>query len=193
MIQDALEKYPVRKNLANGIQCMIRPLEASDETAFHEFYMAVPEQERAFIKHRVTDGGLFHEWCSEIDYEQNLPMLAFADGKMIGDITLHQRSGGWKRHIGLVSVLTHPDFRNIGLADALIEEIVEVARHAGLTKLEAEFNGERVVAMKALGLCGFSELIRIPAYVQDMNANYHDYVLMGMDLHPPEELMGPGD
>jgi len=193
MIQDILENYPIRKDLANGVQCLLRPLTPEDQNAFQEFHIAVPEEERLFIKHRVTDGSLFHEWCQEPDYELNLPLLAFADGKLVGDATLHQRPGGWKRHIGLVSVLTHPDFRGIGLVDLLIEEVIEIAKHAGLTKLEAEFNGERQVAMKALGMCGFSELARLPHYVQDMQAHYHDYVLMGMDLVPPEELMGMGD
>ena len=30
------------------------------------------------------------------------------DGKIVGDVTLHQQLGGWKRHVGRVSVLVLP-------------------------------------------------------------------------------------
>ena len=36
-------------------------------------------------------------------------LLAVADGRIIADASLHQQLGGWKRHIGRVSVLVHPD------------------------------------------------------------------------------------
>jgi GNAT superfamily N-acetyltransferase len=192
MIEIALEKFPVTCSL-DDIEITIRPLQEKDESAFGEFFMAIPEEERLFIKHRITDGALFHEWCQEIDYEVNLPLLALAGDRIVGDGTLHQRSGGWKRHIGLVSVLTLPDFRGKGIVDLLIAEMVEIARHAGLAKLEAEFNGERKAGMKAFGKVGFTELVRLPDYVQDMHRNNHDYVLMGMDLIADEELLGAGD
>ncbi len=193
MIEDAIETFPVRDSLKNGVQVLIRPAEADDKSAFEEFLAAVPDDELAFARHRRTDGSRFHEWVEPLDFEWNLPILAFADGKLIGDLTLHQREGGWKRHIGLISLLTHPEFRNIGLVDVLIAQAIEIAKHAGLTRLEAEFNGDRAVAIKALGLCGFVELARVPNYVQDLSAQYHDYVLMGMELIPPDDLLEAGD
>jgi hypothetical protein len=40
-----------------------------------------------------------------VNYEQRLTLLALADGKVAGHATLHQRPGGWKRHIGMVDAL----------------------------------------------------------------------------------------
>jgi len=68
-----------------------------------------------------------------------------------------------------------------------------VAKHGGLTRLEAELNGEREVAIKAMAAVGFSELVRLPNYIQDMSGDYHDYVLLGMELLPSEETLGVGD
>ena len=192
MIDIALEKFPTEHRLGD-LELSIRPLEESDEAAFGSFFRAVPEEERLFVKHRITDGVLFHEWCQHIDYESNLPLLAIAGDQIVADGTLHQRQGGWKRHIGLVSILTHPAFRGIGIVDLLIENIVEIAEHSGLTRLEAEFNGERKNSIEAFGKVGFSELVRLDDYVQDMHGDYHDYVLMGMDLVPDDELLGAGD
>lgn len=193
MIDFALEKFPVRHTLSNGVQCLIRPLQLDDQPAFQKFHHAVPETDRFLIKHRYPDSATANEWVQDLDYEQHLPLLAFADGQIIGHATLHQRAGGWKRHIGMVGALTHPEYRGIGLIKVLIDELVEVACHCGLTKLEAEFNGDRSTAIHNFKECGFDELARIPAYLQDMHANDYDWVLMGMKLTTDAENAGAGD
>ena len=188
----AIEQYPKEIELKGGLKCVLRPLESTDEIAFHEFFLAVPTQERMFIKHRVTEPEVIHEWCQNIDLGRNLPLLACLDGQIIGDATLHQQLGGWKRHIGRVSVLVHPKFRGRGLAKALVSEVLELARQVGLEKVEAEFIGEQEAAIKMFAMLGFSTLARLPHYVKDMQSIAHDYVLMGLDLKTDEEYAGMG-
>jgi L-amino acid N-acyltransferase YncA len=192
LIETALAEYPKEVELKEELKCTVRPLESSDEMAFHEFFLAVPHQERMFIKHRVTEPGIIHDWCQNIDLGRNLPMLAVHQGQILGDATLHQQLGGWKRHIGRVSVLVHPKFRGRGLARALVVEIIDLARHVGLEKLEAEFIGEQEAAIKMFALLGFSTLVRLPDYVKDMQGVRHDWVLMGLDLKTDEEYAGMG-
>lgn len=186
------EQYPKPIELKSGFKCELRPLEPTDEIAFHEFFLAVPTQERMFIKHKVTDPDVIHEWCQKIDLGRNLPLLACRDGQIVGDATLHQQLGGWKRHIGRVSVLVHPQYRGRGLASALVSEVLDLARHFGLEKVEAEFIGEQATAVKMFGMLGFTTLARLPDYVKDMQAISHDYVLMGLDLKTDEEYAGMG-
>jgi GNAT superfamily N-acetyltransferase len=188
----ALMDYPKDLELKGGFKCIVRPLESTDEMAFHEFFLAVPTQERMFIKHRVTDPGVIHEWCQNIDLGRNLPLLALLDGQIIADATLHQQLGGWKRHVGRISVLVHPKFRGRGLARALVSEIVVLARHQGLEKIEAEFIGEQTGAMKLFGMLGFLPLCRLSDYVKDMECQTHDYFLLGLDLKTDEEYAGMG-
>ncbi len=185
-----LQKYPKEIKLKDGSRSRLRPLRKDDEIGFHEFFLAVPESERMFIKHRVTDPQIIRDWCQNIDLGRNLPLLALMDKKIVGDATLHQQLGGWKRHIGRVSVLVHPQYRGRGLARALVSEIVDLARHLGLDKVEAEFIGEQEAAIKMFALLGFSNLVRLEDYVKDMQAIAHDYVLMGLKLKTDEEYAG---
>jgi GNAT superfamily N-acetyltransferase len=187
-----LDEYPKTIQLKGGLRCDVRPLEQTDETSFHELFLAVPTHERMFIKHRVTEPEVIHDWCQNIDLGRNLPLLAISEGQIVADATLHQQLGGWKRHIGRVSVLVHPKFRGRGLASALVEEILDIARHVGLEKVEAEFIGGQEPAMKVFALLGFSELLRLSDYVKDMQAVTHDYILMGLDLKTDEEYAGVG-
>src|SRR5437764_749920 len=192
MLDSILEQYPREISLKSGFKSVLRPLRPSDEKDFHDFFLAVPEQERMFIKHRVTEPDVIRDWCQNIDLGHNLPLLAFAANRIIGDATLHQQLGGWKRHIGRVSVLVHPQYRGRGLARALVSEIISIARQLGLEKVEAEFIGEQDAAIKVFGLLGFTTLARLPDYVRDMQGVTHDYVLMGLNLKTDEEYAGMG-
>jgi ribosomal protein S18 acetylase RimI-like enzyme len=187
-----LQKFPKEIKLKDGSKCKLRPLRKDDEKGFHTFFMAVPEGERMFIKHRVTDLQIIRDWCQNIDLGRNLPLLASMDGKIAGAATLHQQLGGWKRHIGRVSVLVLPQYRGRGLARALVSEIVSIAQHLSLERVEAEFIGEQEAAIKMFALLGFSNLVRLENYVKDMQAISHDYVLMGLNLKTDEEYAGVG-
>lgn len=191
-IELELQKFPKTVKLKDGKKAVLRPLKADDEKAFHKLFQGIPEQERMFIKHRVQDIKVIRDWCRHIDMGRNLPLLGVMDGEIAGCATLHQRLGGWKRHIGRVSVLVHPDYRGRGLATRLINEILDLARAAGLEKAEAAFIAEQAAAMKMFAMLGFNQLVRLDDYVKDMQAITHDYVLMGLELKTDEEYAGVG-
>ena len=189
-IELELQKFPKVVTLKDGTKVTLRPLRRDDEKDFHKLFLGIPEPERMFIKHRVIDLEVIRDWCRNIDYGRNLPLVALINGKIIGDATLHQQLGGWKRHVGRVSVLVHPDFRGRGLARALVGEIIDIARSASLEKVEAEFIGEQEAAIKMFAMLGFSQLLRLEDYVKDMQAITHDYILMGLELKTDEEYAG---
>ena len=191
-LEFALDEFPKTLELREGFSCEARPLEAGDADIFHQFFLTIPTRELLFLKNRVTERETIDLWCSNIDLNRNLPLLGLEDGKVVGCATLHQQTGGWKRHIGRVSVLVHPDYRSKGLARALVTELIGLARHSGLEHVEAEFAGEQTGATKAFALMGFSQLAHLEKYVKDMDAKDHDYVLMGLKLTTDEEYAGMG-
>ncbi len=187
-----LEKYPRTVASKEGLRYQMRPLKPTDEKALHEFFLATPHTERMFIKHRVTELSVIREWCEHIDYGRNLPLLATTADQVMGVATLHQQLGGWRRHIGRISVIVHPQFRARGIARTLVAELIEIARDFGLERLEAEFISEQERAIKVFSLLGFGKLLFLSDYVKDMQAIPHDYILMGMDLVTDEEYAGMG-
>jgi ribosomal protein S18 acetylase RimI-like enzyme len=191
-IELELQRFPKVVQLKDGTKATLRPLRRDDEKEFHGLFLCIPEPERMFIKHRVAEIETIRDWCRNIDYGRNLPLVGLIGGKIAGDATLHQQLGGWKRHVGRVSVLVHPGFRGRGLARALISEIVEIARQVGLEKVEAEFIGEQAAAIKMFALLGFSQLLRLENHVKDMQAISHDYILMELGLKTDEEYAGVG-
>jgi GNAT superfamily N-acetyltransferase len=191
-IELELQKFPKTVKLKDGAKAALRPLRRDDEKELHQLFLDIPEQERMFIKHRVQDVKVIRDWCQNIDYGRNLPLIGLLGGKITGVATLHQQLGGWRRHIGRVSVLVHPKFRGRGLARTLVSEILDIARRVGLEKVEAEFIGEQAAAAKMFALLDFRELLRLEDYVKDMQAISHDYILMGLELKTDEEYTSAG-
>ncbi len=193
LLEYALEKFPVSLKLRDGTAVVIRPFCRRDEISLHKFLLTVPEEERLFIKKPIFERAVFHEWLNHPDSEESIRLLMLHGKKIIGEATLRQRPGGWKRHVGVVTVLTHPDYRGRDVAKILVTEQIEIARALGLRKLESELNGERKVAVRALQDIGFQHLMQLEDYVLDMKAVPHDYILMGMDLKVDEEYAGVGE
>ena len=187
-----LEPYPKTVALKDKTKVVVRPLHHDDIKAFHEFFCDIPETERLFMKHRVTDLDVIRGWCRNIDYARNMPLLAFHGDKIIGDATLHQQQGGWKRHVGRISVVVRPSSRGKGLAKILLGELIYIARHLGLEHVEAEFMGEQEAARKVFAEGGFNHLLTLKDYIKDMQAITHDYVLMGRRIITDEEFAGQG-
>jgi GNAT superfamily N-acetyltransferase len=192
MLEYVLEKYPASLKLRDGTSVLVRPLGKRDEKRLHKFLLSVPEEERLFIKQSLTDPLSVRDWCRHPDFERNLPLLMMQGSKVIGEATLHRRLGGWKRHIGLITLLTHPEYRGRDVSKVLVTELIGIARHCGLRKLEAEVNGERKIARHVLAQLGFNELLKLDDYVLDMKAVTYDYVLMGLNLKVDEEYAGIG-
>ena len=192
MLEYTLEKFPASLKLRDGTPVVVRALGRRDEIRMHKFLMSVPEEERLFIKQPVHDQLTIREWCRHPDFDRNLPLLMLHGNKVIGEATLHRRLGGWKRHIGLITLLTHPEHRGLDVSKLLVTELIEIARHCGLRRLEAEVNGERKIARRVLAQLGFNELMHLEDYVLDMKAVTHDYVLVGLNLKVDEEYAGVG-
>ena len=85
-----------------------------------------------------------------------------------------------------------PKYRQKGIAGQLVQDLVDIGRMAGLQKVEAEFIDKQEGGQKMFALLGFTHLVKLEEYVQDMQAINHDYVLMGMDLKTDEEYAGMG-
>lgn len=193
LLENTLEKFPISLSLRDGTPVTVRLIGKRDDTRLHKFLMAVPEEERLFIKKPLADHAVVRDWCRNPDFERNLPLIMLHGKKIIGEATLHQRLGGWKRHIGLITLLTHPNYRGRDVSKILVSELRDIARSRGLRRLEAEVNGERKIALAVLSQLGFYKLLDLPDYVLDMKAVTHDYVLLGMDLKVDDEFAGVGD
>ena len=168
--------------LKDGARVKLRPLVKEDREMLLKFFQGLNEQELSFLRSDVRDPAVIDQWVNHIDYHRVFPLVAEAGGHIVGDITLHMRKVGWKRHLGNVRVVVSPDYQGRGLGTLLINEIVELAGEFGLEKLIAEIHLQTLGAFNAFKKAGFSVKAVFEDLVKDPAGNSSDLMVMICDI-----------
>jgi L-amino acid N-acyltransferase YncA len=178
-----LEAFPQTTQLRNGTRIEIRPMTAGDKDKVLEFFLQVPEDDRYFLKDDVTSPRVIEGWTSHLNYDRALPLLAWCNGRVVGDAVLIRSRVGARSHIGELRVVVHPDLRSQGLGSIMVRQLCEIAADGELDKVVAELVADReeeaIVAMERLG---FIRSAAIPEYFRDERGHPHDLVVMVLPL-----------
>ena len=183
MITELIQnRYPKSISLRDKLKVDFRPLKKEDKEILWDFFQAVPDDDRLFLKDDVFHKEVIESWCNNINYESVFPLLAIHEGKIIGDASLHLQQRTWMRHIARIRVVIHPNYRHKGLATALVGELMDLAKKTDLEILDAEFIAEQESAISAFLKLGFKKLAQMEQHVIDIAGKPHDFVIMAFDL-----------
>jgi len=165
--------------LKDGSRVILRPMVKEDRDKLLDFFNRVDDRDLMFLRNDVRDPATIDEWVNHIDYRSVYPLLAeAADGRIVGNATLHMRKVGWKRHLGNVRIVIAKDYQGKGLGTLMVNEIIDLAAEFGLEKLVAEIH---LLAHPALALfkkAGFSAKAVFEDLVEDPSGQKGDLVVM---------------
>src|SRR3990172_7837029 len=170
--------YPKEMSLRDDSPVSVRPLEAKDAEALLAFFGEIPERERFFLKDDVTLPAVIADWVRGT--ERAFALIALVSGHIVGEATLGRRRGKARSHVADVRVVVAQDARGRGLGTALIGELCDVARDAGLNGVL--FEDAEAEALAAADSLGFVRLGRIYGGAIDPEGRLHDLVLLVMPL-----------
>ena len=178
--------YPTVSLTTDGAQMTIRPMMPEDQEALLDFFRSMPPEDRFALKEDVTDPTVIARWAETLDYSRVLPLLAFLDGTIVGDGTLHHRRAGARQHIGEVRVVVASAYRNRGVGRGLLHKLIEIAGEKGLKKLLFEVVAEtESAAQHTAQVLGFVPVAVLPAHVCDLGGTPHDLLIMERRLLDP--------
>ena len=178
--------YPTVYLTTDGAQMTLRPMVPEDKDALLDFFRRIPPEDRFSLKEDVTDAKILERWAQTLAYSRVLPLLAFLDGKIVGDGTLHHRRAGARQHIGEVRVVVAPASRNRGVGRGLLHKLIEMAGDKGLKKLLFEVVAAmEPAAQHTAQVLGFVPVAMLPAHVLDSRGTPHDLILMERRLLDP--------
>ena len=183
-----VEPYQKECKLKDGTTVLLRPLGAEDREELTHFFQSLPEEQRRYLRHDVTDPKVIESWTENIDHTRAFPILALIGEQIVGDVTLHRIPFGWKHHIGTIRVAVSPEYHDKGLGTLLIHEIVELATEFGLEKLWAELPLDVPAAIAVFKKAGFSSKAVIEGLVKDRRGRNTDVVVMVCDLGTQYDL-----
>jgi RimJ/RimL family protein N-acetyltransferase len=179
-----LEEYPKEAILKDGTRVTLRPLERGDAEQLVAFFQRIPEDDRWYLRHDVSNPTTVRQWALGVDYERVIPIVAIHEGQIIGDVTLHRRRYGSTRHVGEVRIVIDPDYRTKRLGTWMLLDIVQLATGLGLEKLVAEVASNETAALKAIRRLDFVREAVIPEFHKDRAGNERDLVVMVKNLAP---------
>lgn len=178
-----LTAYPKEIVLREGTKVTVKPMTTEDSYALLQFFLNVTPDDRYYLKEDVTSPRVIRRWAEELDYDRALPLLAWVNGKIVADGTLHRTRTMARRHVGEVRVVVDPEYRNKGLGTSLMHELAEIAYENGLERLTFEaIAGKEDAAIKSAEFVGFMKLAVLPGHGKDIDGQPRDIVLMEMPL-----------
>jgi GNAT superfamily N-acetyltransferase len=166
-----------------GTPITIRPMVAADEEALMAFFLHLPDEERWYLKDDVIAPGVISTWVRNLNYDRVLPLLAVVKDHVIGNATLHRRTGSARAKVGEVRVVVDPAYRGRGLGTILLHEVLDYAYKEELDAVTFELvEGEQNEAIDAAKRAGFVESARLVNHVKDITGMPRDLVIMRMPL-----------
>jgi RimJ/RimL family protein N-acetyltransferase len=177
-----LKDYPKEVTLKSGEKVILRPMVKEDEQKLLEFFSNLPEKERLFLKHDVTDPTVIASWARNLNYEHVVPIIAEIGDRIIGDATLHKRTTEQPPDIGEIRIVTDRDFRRRGLGKLLAKEIYYLALSLKLNKLVAEIVEDQHTVIKTFKALGFRHKTTLKNRVVDLHGTKHNLVVMTEDV-----------
>lgn len=178
-----LTAYPKDIHLRDGVRVTLKPMTSADADALLQFFLQVPAEERHYLKEDVTSPKVINRWAEELDYDRALPLLAWVDGRVVADGSLHRTRTMARRHVGELRIVVDPAFRLRGMGTILMHELGAIAREHGLERVMFEaVGGMQDEAVKAAEFMGFMQIAVLPGYGKDLNGHPRDILLMEMPL-----------
>lgn len=110
-----LTAYPKDIRLRDGVRVTLKPMTLEDADALQQFFLQIPAEERHYLKEDVTSPKVIKRWADELDYDRALPLLAWVDGRVVADGSLHRTRTMARRHVGELRIVVDPAFRLRGL------------------------------------------------------------------------------
>ena len=176
------DSYPKTANLKDGTQVHLRLMKRTDGPKLLEFFRALPEEDRLFLKEDVTDKQVIDRWVDQLDYDRVLPVLAEIGDWIVGNATLHFQREGWSRHCGKIRCVVARDFQRKSLGTVLAREIFLHAVQKGLEMILAEMMDTQIGAIKAFQKIGFRQEATLSDVVTDIHGKKHGLVIMANNV-----------
>jgi L-amino acid N-acyltransferase YncA len=175
--------FPKHVRLKDGTELSMRPLRKEDDKILHSYFLKLPSEEVARLKHDVTDPNIINKWIYDLDYDVVFPLVAIDNDRIVANGTLKFNMIGWRKHQGEIRTTVDPEYREKGLSTVLIKNMIEIAKSIGLEQLTAELAPNLDEAYFLFEKMGFKEVAVLKNFIKDQEGKYQDLVIMVMDLY----------
>jgi RimJ/RimL family protein N-acetyltransferase len=168
--------------LKDGARVLVRPLTKDDRQALLDLFLPVPLEDRQFIRDDINDPKVVNGWIDDLDYDRIMPLVAVVGNRIVGNATLHFKSGP-SRHRCEVRIFLAKDFRQRGVGSRMIQGLIELAKRRGIFMLEAEIVSDQSHIIKAFQNMGFETKTILEDHFMLADGDLRDVTYLILRLH----------
>ena len=182
MIEQSHATYPRTVHCKDGSEILLRPMQAGDLEAVKAFFGTLPRADRLFLRYDVTDPTVFERWLGQFEDKQQLRLLAFCEGQLVGHGKLEPERHNWSPHVAEVRVVVAEVFKRRSLGTLLVRELVDQASVHNYDKLSTHVMDTQVAARKMCERAGFHVEAELKNHVKDLDGRKHNLLIMCCNL-----------
>jgi RimJ/RimL family protein N-acetyltransferase len=184
-----MDEYPKEVSLKTGQKLTLRLLNEDDIDLLFQFFRALPEQDRMYLRSDVTKRENIVRRFGTLNHDKVYPVIALDRDSIVAIGSLWRAEFGWMRNLGEIRVVVSPDFQRKGLCTILTREIFFYALTTDLYKIQAELMEDQVGALNAFERLGFKKETVLRKHVTDINGERVNLVIMSLDIQEMWYLM----
>jgi len=170
------------ETLKDGTKVTVRTLTLKDLDKLMEFYRAIPEKDRRYLRVDVLNRDVVEQRIRLTQTGQTVRLVALLGDEIIADGTLEFSEEEWKKHQAELRVNVARSFQHNGLGTIMLRELYNLATAHKVEKVVVRFMRPQAAARSICRKLGFHEEIIIPDYVRDQKGQTHDMVIMTADM-----------
>jgi len=170
------------ERMKDGTEVTIRPLAPQDIDRLMEFYGALPEEDRKYLKFDVTDRKAVAKRLRRVETGDDIRIVAVHGGLIVASGALELSGEAWSKHQGEIRVIVARPFQKRGLGMIMIRELYFIAVQNQIQKIVARMMRPQVGAQKIFRRLGFREDSLMPDFVKDVQGSAQDLIIMTCDV-----------
>ena len=174
----------IEKNLTlkDGQEVTVRSMQSTDVDASYDFFCALPEEDRKYLRVDVTRRRMVERRTTELDRSRNERLVVVHDDEIVADGALHLEGHGWGDNVAEIRLIVAKDWQRTGLGTLLARELFHLASQYRFDRIIARLMRPQEGAHRIMKRLGFSEEFLIPEHVRDQEGDWQDLIIMRCPL-----------
>ena len=170
------------EKLKDGTEVTIRKLMMEDLDLLMEFFLALPMEDRKYLKFDVTDRKAVQRRLRRVESGDDIRVVAVHGGLIIASGVLELSGEAWSKHQGEIRLIVARPFQQRGLGAIMIRELYFIAVQNSLQTIVAKMMRPQVGAQKIFRRLGFRDDSLMPDFVKDIKGESQDLIVMTCDV-----------
>jgi L-amino acid N-acyltransferase YncA len=168
----------VRIALLDGRELTIRPLDAGDSAALHDFGCALPDDDWFYLQNdlrslettaRLVNVRAAEHWRQFVAIDDEGAIVAYTSAR-----TLPGRSS----HVVSIQLIVADGWRHVGLGTAMAQAIVTAARELGGQKVTVDMIAEQADGRAIFERLGFMIEGTLAGHARGRDGRHYDLIVM---------------